>query len=185
MREKHQARISEINAEIMEISEAQEYLGDYLTGAAPSVAPANADDLPFESAATWRNPAAKQISREEFAAAVNAMLQKSDVLAGIEQYCRLDAAQLADNLRENSPTYKNHVKSALESAIYDNTQDEQTCDALTDAVNVYFESVVDDITEALAEFDAPKPRRLNWTIGFRAAVTAAAALTLAGCTPYL
>ena len=79
-------------------------------------------------------------------------------------------AQLADNLRENSPTYKNHVKSALESAIYDNAADEQTADALTDAVNVYFDSIVDDVQEALEEFAAPLPpaksKRIDANFGY-------------------
>lgn len=126
------------------------------------------DELPFESVPVWRNPSATRISQFEFSKAVNTMLQKSDVLASIESYCQLDAAQLAENLRENSPTYKNHVKSALESAIYDNAQDEQTADALTDAVNVYFDAVLNDVQEALEEYAAPLPsqRRINANIGY-------------------
>lgn len=55
MREKHQARIAEINAEIFEISDALEYLSNYLTGATPSVMPTPSDDLPFESAKPAEN----------------------------------------------------------------------------------------------------------------------------------
>lgn len=129
----------------------------------------NLADLPFESQAAWRNPSAKQISREEFAAAVNAMLQKQDVIASIETYCGIDSTQLAASLAENSPSDKQKVKSALESVIYDNAEDEATADALTDAINVYFDSVVDDVQEALEEFDAlPSQRRVNLNIGIRA-----------------
>ena len=133
------------------------------------------DDLPFESV---------RISQFEFSKAVNTMLQKSDVLASIESYCQLDAAQLAANLRENSPTYKNHVKAALESAIYDNAQDEQTADALTDAVNVYFDSVIDDVQEALTEYAEPTPKNNNWH-AIKYAAAAVACAVLSGCTPYL
>ena len=51
---------------------------------------------------------------------------------------------------------------------------------------MYFESVVDDVQEALKEFSAPMPsqKRINWNIGIRTAAAVTAALTLAGCTPY-
>lgn len=167
--DKAKAQLTGIGVDILELEATLVNIRDFLTGAAPSVTPTS-DDLPFESAPAWRNPSAKQISQFEFSKAVNAMLQKSDVLASIESYCQLDAAQLAENLRENSPTYKNHVKSALESAIYDNAQDEQTADALTDAVNVYFDSIVDDVQEALEEFAAPLPpaksKRIDANFGY-------------------
>ena len=169
LHDKAKSQLAAIGVEIIELEATLSDLRDQLTGFPLSVSHA-ANDLPFESAQAWRNPSATQISQFEFSRAVNGLLGNKDVLAGIESYCQLDAGQLAENLRENSPTYKNHVKSALESAIYDNAQDEQTADALTDAVNVYFDSVIDDVQEALEEFAAPLPtaksKRIDANFGY-------------------
>lgn len=167
MHEKAKQQLTAIGVEIIELEATLADLREQLTGETLSAIQNNSDDLPFESTPTWRNPSAKQISREEFAAAVNALLQKQEVVSSIEQYCQLDAAQLAASLKENSRADKKNVQAALESAIYDNAQDEATADALTDAVAVYFESVVDDVQEALEEYAAPLPsqRSINANIG--------------------
>lgn len=163
---KAENQLHAIDNEIAELETLAANTRAWLTGNAPSVAPTTTDDLPFESTA---QPAAtaKAISREQFSEAVNALLEKQEVLSSIEQYCNLDAAQLADSLKENSRSDKQKVKSALEYAIYGSAQDEATADALTDAIEQYFEDVVDDVQEALEEYAAPLPsqRRIDANIG--------------------
>lgn len=111
MLRKSRERREAVTQEIFDLAEAQEYLHNYLTGAAPSIAPASADAMPFTT-----QPAAAALSMETFDALVKTHI--GDVISYVEQHRDIradDAAALTQAVISEISRGKVSAEDVLQS----------------------------------------------------------------------
>ena len=155
MREKHQARIEEINAEILRIASAMEYLSEYLTGTTPSVIPTvTVDDLPFESATAT----ATAISSERF----QQILSKVDVIPAGEKYMSRDIDSILSDVHENFNSAKICICSAIASEIWESEElTDAEKEAFEQSLATLFETVAERLEEVNAVSQLPSLKQIN------------------------